>query len=330
MNLNSKKGVLLVNLGTPAAADKLSVRKYLHEFLSDPRVVQIPRVIWWLILHLVVLRIRPKKSAKAYAKIWTDEGSPLLVYMQAIQISLQQRFAEAGDSNIVVSMGMRYGKPSISEGLDNLRKCKDIDEILIIPLYPQYASATTGSTFDAVAQVIKKWRVIPSILFIGNYFSHRNYISALTHQIREFWNHNGDTDCLLFSFHGLPEKSIKDGDPYFHQCHASAKMLADTLELNEDKWQVVFQSRFGAAEWLKPYCVDTLKELPGKGIKSVDVVCPGFSADCLETLEEIAMTNKQFFIDSGGTRFRYIPALNDSPQHIDMLETIIRQHTVLT
>jgi ferrochelatase len=315
-----KTAVLLVNLGSPSAPDTRSVRRYLREFLSDKRVVRIPSIIWWPLLNFVVLPFRPKKTAAAYQKIWTDEGSPLV----AITRELAEILATNNAAGYHVDYAMRYGKPSITEKLNHLKK-QGIENYIILPLYPQYSQTTTSSVFDAVINEFNSWPVIPEFRFISDYHQDPAYIDAISQSIGKFWETNGKAEQLIMSFHGLPENSKKLGDPYFDQCHRSAKLIAKNLELPEQGWQLVFQSRFGRAEWLKPYCVEVLQKLPGQGIKNIDVVCPGFSIDCLETLEEIAITNKQAFINAGGKEYRYIPALNGTNAHAQSLHKIIRK-----
>ena len=319
-NGNTKKtAVLLVNLGSPASTKISDVRRYLKEFLGDPRVVNLPRPLWWLILNCFVLPFRPKKSAEAYKKIWRQGGSPLILETKA----LAEKTALAVDKYIVVDYAMRYGEPSIEKKLLAF-KAQHVDEMIIIPLYPQFSSTTTASVYDAVIHVFKGWWDMPSLRFISEYHQHPFYINALANSIKEHWSRQGRAELLLMSFHGLPAKLTDWGDPYFHQCQQTAKLLAKKLELKDELWQIVFQSRFGKAEWLKPYCVEVLKALPQQGIKNVDVVCPGFAADCLETLEEIAMTNKDIFMTAGGESYRYIPALNDTKVHVELMQHLIQ------
>lgn len=318
-----KTAVLLVNLGTPGAPTPGAVRRYLSEFLSDPRVVEIPRPVWWLILHAFILPFRSKKSAHAYQSIWSEQGSPLMVHTVDLGHALQEQLGrETGPDAPRVAVAMRYGQPSIRTQLDALRT-QSVGRILIVPLYPQYAAATTASIFDAVCATLKTWRHIPEIQMISDYHAESCYLDAVSRSIRQFWKSEGRGSKLLFSFHGLPERSRTLGDPYYDQCQASARGIADRLELAVDQWQVVFQSRFGPAEWLKPYCVDTLKELPSSGCTDVDIVCPGFAADCLETLEEIAITNRDVFLQAGGRQYRYIPALNSGPLHVTMFSSLL-------
>ena len=313
-------GILLTNLGTPAAPTPQAVRRYLAEFLSDRRVVEIPTPLWWLLLHGFVLRTRPKHSAKLYQQIWTEQGSPLLVHSTELAHQLQQRLKEHK-----VVLAMRYGEPSIAAGLKQLQTA-GVTTLLVLPLYPQYSSATVGSTFNAVSRVLQTWRYLPKLNFINGYFDHPLYIQMLADQIKHYWQQNPQGEKLLFSFHGLREKTIQLGDPYYDQCRQTAQLIAHTLGLSAHQWLTVFQSRFGRTEWLKPYCEQTLQQLAKQGIKRVDIVCPGFAVDCLETLEEIALRNKTTFLQAGGQVYDYIPALNDSEAHISYLMTLIKQN----
>jgi ferrochelatase len=319
-------GVLLTNLGTPDAPTPAALRRYLAEFLWDPRVVEAPRWLWWLALHGVILRIRPARSAHAYQKIWTEQGSPLLAISrrqaEAVEQAVQARF----NGRVVVALGMRYGTPSIREALEQLRAAQ-VCRILVFPLYPQYSASTTASTFDAVAQVLKTWRWLPELRMINHYHDDTGYISAVANGIRDAWRNRPPAERLMFSFHGLPKRYLLQGDPYHCECHKTARLIAEQLNLPEDRWQVAFQSRFGREEWLKPYADHTLQEWAKAGVKSVDVVCPGFSADCLETLEEVAMQNRNIFLNAGGECYHYIPALNDRPEHIRALVRLIELHT---
>ncbi len=318
-------GVLITNLGTPEAATPSAVRKYLAEFLWDPRVVEIPRPVWWLILHGIILRTRPSKSAEAYKMVWTDEGSPLLVISKqqrdALQIALEKKLS----GPVKVELGMRYGEPSIASALESL-KAQGARRVLLFPLYPQYSASTTASTFDCVAKVFMQQRWMPELRMINNYGADAGYIHACAQQIQMHWQQNKRNQKLVFSFHGLPKRNLTQGDPYHCECHETARLITEKLNLKEDEWMITFQSRFGKAEWLQPYTIKTMGTLPKDGVKSVDVFCPGFSADCLETLEEISMQNKDVFMDAGGEAFSYIPALNAEDAHIDALANIIMQH----
>lgn len=317
-----KTGVLLVNLGSPDAPTTTAVRRYLREFLWDPRVVNLPRPLWWAILHGFVLTFRPRKSAHAYRKIWAGEHSPLIAFTRQLSEGLANALrAEA----IHVDMAMRYGNPSVASKLQAFRDA-GIEQFVILPLYPQYSSTTTASVFDAVAKELQSWRYLPGVTIINEYYRHPAYLSACAQSIRSFREQHGQAQKLLFSFHGLPAKLTEMGDPYYRQCLDTAKAIAAELQLTKNQWQCVFQSRFGRAEWLKPYCVEVLQQLPKQGITDIDIVCPGFAVDCLETLEEIAITNKALFIAAGGREYRYIPALNDGDAHVQALLQVLREN----
>jgi ferrochelatase len=319
-------GVLVANLGTPDAPTTAAVRRYLAEFLSDPRVIEVPRAVWLPILHGVILRIRPPRSARLYQSIWTEQGSPLLSISQrqaqALQRALEARFR----GPVRVAPGMRYGRPSIAGALSVLREA-GAARILVLPLYPQYSATSTASTFDAVADVLKTWRRIPELRMVTHYHDDPGYIGALAASIREHWQAQGQAEKLLFSFHGIPKRFFLAGDPYHCECHKTARLVAEHLQIPEERWQVTFQSRFGRAEWLKPYTDHTLRTWVQGGLKSVDVICAGFSADCLETLQEIAQENRHVFLSAGGESYRYIPALNDRPDHIQALADLVARHT---
>ncbi len=319
-------GVLLVNLGTPDAPTAASLRRYLKQFLSDPRVVEIPRLVWWLILRLVILNIRPKRSAESYQKVWTEAGSPLMVISQQQTDALGQLLAARYRGPVHVELGMSYGRPSIADGLERLRR-QGARRLVVLPLYPQYSGTTVGSVFDAVAATLSHWRWVPELRFINAYHDNPVYIQALATKIRGYWQQQGPAERLLFSFHGVPQRYLVNGDPYHCQCQKTARLVAEALHLDAARWMVVFQSRFGREPWLQPYCDHVLKELPGQGVKSVDVVCPGFAADCLETLEEIDQQNRDFFLGAGGERFRYIPCLNADPDHIELLADLAAANT---
>jgi ferrochelatase len=305
-------GVLLVNLGTPDAPTPGAVRRYLREFLSDPRVVQIPRPLWWLILNLVILPIRSGRSARRYATIWRPEGSPLRFYLERQVQLLRGYLGERLKRPIPVAGGMRYGKPSIAAGLAEL-KSRECDRIVILPLYPQYAGSTTGSTEDAVARAVKKWRPRVPVKVVQDFHDHPAYVKAIAKSVNDYWMKSGRPDRLVMSFHGLPRAVVDRGDPYHAQCLKSAELIAIELGWNDQRTAVTFQSRFGAAEWLKPYTAETLAALGKEGVERVDVICPGFAADCLETLEEIAQEGRDTFLKAGGKEFHYIPTTNDTP-----------------
>ncbi len=317
---SKKTGVLLVNLGSPASPKTGDVRRFLREFLGDPRVVNLPRPLWWLILNLFVLPFRPKKSAHAYQSIWTDQGSPLIVFTQQLTDKLRALY---GNEQLLIDCAMRYGKPALREKLQAFKK-QGVDEIIILPLYPQYSSTTTASIFDVVAEEFIAWRHMPGLHFISDFHQHPSYIEALAASIRQHWQSNGQAELLLMSFHGLPAKLTEWGDPYFYHCQTTGRLIAEQLGLQEQQWKLVFQSRFGKAEWLKPYCVEALQELPKQGVKHVDVICPGFSVDCLETLEEIAIANQEIFLEAGGETYKYIPCLNDSDAHVEVMIDLIK------
>lgn len=319
-------GVLLVNLGTPDAPDSKSVKRYLAEFLGDPRVVEIPRPIWLMILHGIILNKRPPITAKLYESIWMDEGSPLLVYSKRQQVKLQDVLQRQFAGPVETEVAMRYGNPSISEGLNKL-KAKGARRILVLPLYPQYSATTTATAFDEVSDVLKRWRWIPELRFINHYHDHPQYIEALALSVERHWREHGRGRYMIMSFHGLPQRNLQQGDPYHCECHKTARLLVEKLNLGDDDWMLTFQSRFGKAQWLQPYTDKTLESLPAKGIKEVDIICPGFSADCLETLEEIQGENREVFENAGGELYHYIPALNDDDRHIELMADLVKQHT---
>ncbi len=317
-----KIGVLLINLGTPKAASKSAIRSYLREFLSDPRVIEIPRPIWWLILNLFILPFRPGKIVHAYKKIWQAEGSPLAINTQQQAALLKKQFSQS-TNNIIITHAMCYGGPSIAQRVDELLK-ENVQKLLIFPLYPQYSAATTAAAFDLVSQSLRLQRWIPELRFINQYYAEPAYITACANHLKLQRKH--PERKLLFSFHGLPKRNLLMGDPYHCQCHASAYRIAQELGLKDEQWLVSFQSRFGRAEWLQPYTDKLLQSLPQQGTDEIDVFCPGFSADCLETLEEIAIQNRDFFLEAGGKSFTYLPALNASAEHIECLSTLINKH----
>ncbi len=318
-------GILLANLGTPDAPTAPALRRYLGEFLADPRVVELPRLLWRAILHGIVLRTRPARSAKAYAEVWTDQGSPLLTIAKAQTAGVAEKLRNAVQGEVAVEVGMRYGNPSMPSALRALRE-QGAERLLVLPLYPQYSGATTASTFDALAGELRRWRWIPELRFIGQYHDDEAYIDCLANSIREHWAEHGRGEKLLFSFHGTPQRYLLDGDPYHCQCHKTARLVAEKLALPADAWQVTFQSRFGKAAWLQPYTDETVEALGKAGMNALDVICPGFSADCLETLEEIRGENAEIFHQAGGGTLRYIPALNDRPEHLDMLAGLVMEH----
>jgi ferrochelatase len=319
-----KTGILLTNLGTPDAPTSTALRAYLKEFLWDKRIVDLPRPLWWMILQ-AILTFRPAISAKNYKKIWTEAGSPLLAISEQQLSAVRQRLSALTQAPIEMELGMRYGNPSIKQALQKLRDA-NASRVLVLPLYPQYSSSTTASTFDAIAETVKDWRWVPEFRFINGYHDDPLYIEALVNSVRESWKKNGQSQLLLFSFHGTPKRFLTSGDPYHCFCQTTARLVAEQLGIVQNRWQVTFQSIFGREEWLQPYTINTLETLAKSGVKSVDVICPGFSADCLETLEEIDQLNRQAFLKAGGESFHYIPALNDRPDHIDALMGQITNH----
>ena len=317
-----KTGVIVSNLGTPDAPTAPAVRRYLKEFLSDQRVVEIPKLAWWPILNLIILNVRPKKSARAYASVWTENGSPLLYFSQQLTNAIA---AELDQENISVRLAMRYGNPSIASVMEDFKE-QGVERVVVLPLYPQYSATTTAATYDEVNRIMMSWRDVPSLDFIRDYHRNEQYIQVMAQYIESYWREHGRGKFLLFSFHGIPERNVKLGDPYQQQSTKTAELLAQALGLTDEEWQLTFQSRFGYQTWLQPYTDATLKELPATGCQSVDVFCPGFPVDCLETLEEIAEENKENFMAAGGETFRYIPALNDSPEHAQMLVNLLESH----
>lgn len=317
-------GILLVNLGTPEAPTAKAVRPYLKEFLSDPRVVEIPRLAWWPILHGIILNTRPAKSAAKYASIWSRDGSPLAVHTR-MQAKLLQGCMGYKGQQVMVEWAMRYGKPAVADKIGAL-KAAGCDRVLIVPMYPQYAASSTGSVMDAVADAIKALRNPPELRFIKHFHDHAAYIDTLAERVQTHWRQNGRGDHLLMSFHGVPRFSLDKGDPYHCECHKTARLLAERLGLDKDRYTLAFQSRFGRAEWLQPYTSAVLRELGKRKLGRLDVICPGFVADCLETLEEIAIEGKTEFLSAGGGDYRYIPALNTGSDWITALEQIVAPH----
>lgn len=321
----SRVGVLLVNLGTPDAPTAPALRRYLKEFLSDPRVVEIPKLIWWPILNLIILTVRPAKSAAKYASVWMPEGSPLRVYSEAQKKRLQQLLGQNA-CDIEVELAMRYGQPSIQAGIDAL-KARGVTRMLVLPLYPQFSASTTATVFDKVYESLARLRNPPALRLVRSFCDFPAYIEAWANQIRTYWQQHGRGDLLLFSFHGVPKRSLLKGDPYHCECHKTGRLIAEALGLAPHEWKLAFQSRFGRAEWLKPYTAESLEALPAQGVKRLDIACPGFISDCLETLEEIAMEGKEDFLEAGGDSYHYIPCLNDSPAAIGMLKDLVDQET---
>lgn len=319
---NNKVGVLLTNLGTPDEPTPGALRRYLAEFLWDRRVVDLPRPLWWLILHGIILRTRPARSARAYRDIWSEQGSPLLSISQTQQCMLQQLLDAQAPGRYRVALGMRYGNPSIESALTELLQ-EGIESIVVLPLYPQNSCSTTASTLDAVSDALKKRRAVPHLEFIAGYHAQPAYIKALADSVRDHRDGREPAEMLLISFHGTPLRYREEGDPYYAQCMETAQRLAQELELEEGQWQVSFQSRFGREEWLQPYTDATLQQLAQQGVKRIEVICPGFSADCLETLEEISGENREIFTRAGGEAFYYIPALNARDDHVTLMAELV-------
>jgi ferrochelatase len=320
----SATAVLYCNLGTPDAPTAAALRPYLAQFLSDHRVIEIPKALWWFILHGIILRVRPKKSAAKYASIWTEQGSPLKVWTEAQAAALAATLQTRGHE-VSVRYAMRYGNPSIASQLAAL-KAEGATRILVLPAYPQYSGTSTASVFDAVYSWAARVRRIPELRFVNNYHDHPGYIAALAARVRAHWAAQGRADKLVMSFHGVPERTLHLGDPYHCECHKTARLLAEQLGLAKDQYVVTFQSRFGKAKWLEPYTEPTLVALAQAGTGSVDVMCPGFTGDCLETLEEINMEAREAFLHAGGKSFSYIACLNDSPDWLHALGDIAEQH----
>jgi ferrochelatase len=319
-----RTAVLYCNLGTPDSPSTADVRRFLGEFLSDHRVVEIPRILWWLILHGIILRFRPAKSAAKYASIWTPEGSPLKVWTEK-QAKLLQGWLGQRGYPVPVRYAMRYGSTSIASQLDAL-KAEGATRVLIMPAYPQYSATTTASLFDAVYTWAAKVRNLPELRFVNHYHDDAGYIAALAGSIQRYWATHGQPDQLVMSFHGVPERTLALGDPYHCECFKTARLLAQALGLSPAQFKVTFQSRLGRAKWLEPYTEPTLIALGKAGVRRVDVVCPGFTSDCLETLEEISMEGREAFLHAGGKEFNYIPCLNDDPAWITALCEITQQH----
>ena len=320
----AKTAILYCNLGTPDEPTPAALRRYLAQFLSDPRVVEIPRPIWWLILHGIILRLRPKKSAAKYARIWTTDGSPLRVWTDK-QAKMLMGWLGQRSHFVTVRHAMRYGQPSIASQLDAL-KMDGATRILVFPAYPQYCASTTASVIDDVCDWMRKTRNLPEMRFVRGYHDDPAYIEALAARVTAYWKKNGRPDQLLMSFHGVPRRSLDLGDPYHCECHKSARLLAEKLGLQADQYRISFQSRFGRAKWLEPYTEPTLRAMAKAGVKRVDVLCPGFIADCLETLEEINIEARQVFLTAGGKDFHYIACLNDSSEGITALCDVASTH----
>jgi len=319
---NDKTGVFLINLGTPDRPVCPGLRKYLGEFLMDPRVIELPKLLRAILVKGIIINVRSHKSAATYREIWTDDGSPLLIN----SLNLGEKVAKQLGDRFQLEVAMRYGNPSVESAIKKLHN-SGVRKLIAIPMYPQYSGSTNGSTFDAIGNAFSKQRWIPHLNFISDYYQQDAYIEAIGDSIRAHWEEHGRKQKLIMSFHGIPKKYITRGDPYQIQCQDSAQRIASYLNLKPNEWMLVFQSRFGAEEWLQPYCDQTLKSLPNEGIKSVDVICPGFSVDCLETLEEIEGENKAYFLEAGGEEYAYIPCLNDSDAHAKLMSELIINDT---
>jgi ferrochelatase len=317
----SKTAILFVNLGTPAAPTAAALRPYLKEFLWDPRVVEIPRALWWLILHGIILPFRSRSSAKKYAAVWTDEGSPLKVHTERQAVLLRGYLGERGH-RVEVAHAMRYGGPSVAEVLQGFKNA-GCDRVLVVPAYPQYSGTTTASIWDAVFAYCERTRNVPELRLLKHYHDHDAYLSALEKSVLAHWHAHGRGEKLVRSFQGVPKRTLLLGDPYYCECQKTARLLAGRLGLAPESYLVTFQSRFGKAEWLQPYTAATLVALARQGVRRVDVMCPGFTSDCLETLEEINMEVRQDFLTAGGKEFHYLPCLNESPDWIAALAEIV-------
>ena len=322
-----KTAVLLTNLGSPNAPTTIAVRTYLREFLSDPRVVEIPRLIWLIILHGIILRVRPQKSAKLYQSIWTEQGAPLVVISQAQQQKVAAKIAAQYGDEVIVDFAMRYGEPSIANTLQKFQQ-QGIDNLIVLPLYPQYAGPTTASTFDAVSKELQKWRYVPSLHFINTYHNNSHYIKALANTVSEHLTAHGTPDKLVLSYHGMPELFYQWGDPYYDYCQMTTdllkqELLSRSIDLPDDFFVMTFQSRFGKAQWLQPYTDVTLEQLAKQGNKHIAIISPAFSADCLETLEELESENREIYMEAGGQQYHYIKALNDRDDHIDAIVNVL-------
>ncbi|MCH8106453.1 MAG: ferrochelatase [Proteobacteria bacterium] len=317
----AKTAVLLTNLGTPETLSRASVKRFLNQFLSDPRVVEIPRLPWWLLLNGIILPLRSGKTLQGYERIWTDAGSPLMAYALRQQSALQQKLG----NDITVVLAMRYGNPSFETVVGKLME-SGLGRLIVLPLYPQNSATTTATTFYHLADSLAKYRNLPSVHFIDSYYEHPAYIEALSNSVRAHWQKVTRQNHLLLSFHGLPQINIDRGDPYYDQCQKTAALLVEQLGLDEANWSLCFQSRFGKQVWLKPYTSDILNQLATSGTKAVDILCPGFSADCLETLDEIKIEYRDLYMAQGGEHFHYIPALNDNSDHIEMMRDLVQPY----
>ena len=319
-------GILLVNTGTPDSLELRDIRRYLAKFLSDPRVIELPRWLWLPILHGYILRTRPRSSQAKYRKIWNGDAAPLLSLSRELRTQLAGSLAHRALAPFSVELGMLYSTPSVADGLLKLQQA-GAQRVLVLPLFPQYCGATTGAVYDQVARELARWRWLPELRYVADYHDHPGFAQALRDSVLAHWEQQGRNGHLLMSFHGIPEAYFDKGDPYFFKCHRTARLLADELLLKDGEWSVSFQSRLGPSKWLKPYTFEEVTRLPARGVDDVTVVCPGFAIDCLETLEEIDMENRQRFMQSGGRKFSYVPALNSGPGHVRFLTDLICQQT---
>ncbi|MDU6683035.1 MAG: ferrochelatase [Enterobacteriaceae bacterium] len=316
----TKAGILLANLGTPEAPTPEAVKRYLRQFLSDQRVVDTSRLLWWPLLRGVILPVRSPRVAKLYQSVWMEEGSPLMVYSRRQQAALAARLPD-----VPVALGMSYGSPSLASAVEELQS-QGVEHIVVLPLYPQYSCSTVAAVWDELARILAQKRHIPGISFIRDYADDPAYINALANSVRASFARHGEPDLLLLSYHGIPQRYADEGDDYPQRCRDTTRELVSALELPPEKVMMTFQSRFGREPWLTPYTDETMKMLGEKGVKHIQVMSPGFAADCLETLEEIAVQNREFFLEAGGEKYEYIPALNDSPDHIEMMVQLTRPY----
>jgi protoporphyrin/coproporphyrin ferrochelatase len=307
-------GVLMVNTGTPELPRSREVRRFLGRFLSDPRVVELPRFLWWPLLHGFILPLRAPRSARKYRRVWMDDGSPLQVFSRRLRHALELELEAQLPGAVTIEAAFLYSEPQLGTALHRLRAA-GAQRIVVLPLFPQASGTTTGAVFDHVGASLRAWRALPDLQLIGNYHEDEGYIGALANSVREHWQQHGRTTQLLMSFHGIPQRCVQRGDPYEQQCRQSASRLASALELSAAQWSLSFQSRFGQARWLGPSTAQILAELPARGVRSLTVICPGFAVDCLETLEEIALAGREIYLHAGGTQFQYVPALNDRGDH---------------
>jgi len=321
-----RAGVLLINLGTPDAPTPRALRRYLGEFLADPRVIELPAPLRRLLLHGIILRVRPRASARAYRSIWTDRGSPLLVHSRALEQAVRDALAVRMPGPVSVALAMRYGEPRIDQAVRLLMDA-GVERLFVLPLYPQYSGATTASAMDAVGATLRRLRRVPALRVLDHYHDHPHYIDAIADSVKANWGENGRSERLLFSFHGMPRATLTAGDPYHCQCQHTARLVAQALGIARSEWAIAFQSRFGRLPWLQPDTRETLTGWARAGVESVSVVCPGFAVDCLETLEEIALRYREDFLAAGGRRFDYVPALNASPAHAQALAALVARET---